>query len=106
MDEETILMVNRKFCSFGEVCPYTETYKDIFEALRIVDKFDKENKLFRFDLLSKFCQLTYLKSECFDIDRGRVIMKFNLPELSIEKIALIMDAIETVMNSEEYKSAS
>lgn len=104
MDEQTLLLVNKVQNRIGDMCSKIETYKDSFEALRAVGELDKD-KVFRVDLLSKFCQLTYIDPDYFDMDKGKLVMKLNLPELSIEKIALILDAVETVMNSEEYKKA-
>ena len=102
MNDHVILKLNKVLSQFGEICGDVETYTDSIEALQRVQK---EDNVFRFDILTNCYEATYIYPHVTDYDSGKLLLKIDLNGFSLSKIALIIDAIEHLMDSNEFKEA-
>lgn len=106
MEEGILLMLNQVTTEWG--CSYLEmeTFADFYTALGYISDVKEKKQMFRFDLYSPQWHISYIADTYPHIDRGKLTIQIDSKPCDTYKIALILDAIDRTLHSDEYREAS
>lgn len=106
MDEKVELTLNQVTTPFGTFFSAHEHFDDFYKALKYLNEMKNKMKIFRVDMKSEHCEITYIISEYPDVDSGKLAIKLNLSILNVGQIACLLDAIDEEIKSYNFKNAS